>query len=40
MSNKPEFELGKTDDVVSALPIPARNVEKVGLVVVLKTQVF
>ena len=35
LGNEAQLELGQTDDVVSLLPVPAGDVEQVGLVVVL-----
>jgi len=35
LSNEPEFEFGQADDIVALLPVPGRDVQQVGLVVVL-----
>ena len=35
LGDEAQLELGQTDDVVSLLPVPAGDVEQVGLVVVL-----
>ena len=35
LCDEPELELCETDDVVALLPVPAGDVEQVGLVVVL-----
>ena len=38
MSNKAQLKLSQADDVITALPVPARNVQQVGFVVVLETK--